>query len=653
MNTGAFGENFPYSNFHDLNMDWIVKIAKDFLDQYTHIQDTINQGLEDLESKKEELEGLLQQWYDTHSEDIANQLASALEELRTQSNIQLQQVLNSIEIKYQQTMASIPSDYSALANQVSNLAQDIANLPVNDIINRFNIATITPASWINPATGGVNSGADFFLSDYIYVGDLSTVNICYVHNYCWFTEDKAYISGSGDGSISADKTLTPPSNAKYFRFSSYNTYLYLAQVGYGVTRDNYVNYGIYTLPQLRIEPYQMADPAEFEVMNLFNPNTMVTGKYISVVDGTLTTGANFFASDFIYVENMETIRVSRTHIIALYDINKQFTGTPESYDSINNDLVITIPHNVAYLRFSSYNDYQTTAQVGKNVTRSNYVPYGIFKVPNLRISGEQITDQYRSEIIVDAHGGGDYMSFTDALYSTVDDGTPVKVMPGTYDIKQEYIAKFGSSAVANMSDASSDTFHGFQFGVIIRNRKVEFLPGAKLVCDWTGYTINGTHRFCPVRVDYNAEIIGMNLDSTNTFYAIHDDYGVNTPYTNTYRNCRIEGHNLYNANCIGGGCKKYSRTIIDNCYFDNHVTTAPTVRYHNTDSAGAEPEVYVSNTYFNNWFTPRWYGGQDTKMKVYVNNCFARAIYKMAESSSYNVDNIELIKWCNTETNPM
>ena len=27
MNGGAFGENFPYSNFHDLNMDWIIKIA--------------------------------------------------------------------------------------------------------------------------------------------------------------------------------------------------------------------------------------------------------------------------------------------------------------------------------------------------------------------------------------------------------------------------------------------------------------------------------------------------------------------------------------------------------------------------------------------------------------------------------------------------
>ena len=51
MNTGAFGEGFPYSNFHDLNMDWIIKIAKDFLDQYTHIQQTIEEGLAGLDNK--------------------------------------------------------------------------------------------------------------------------------------------------------------------------------------------------------------------------------------------------------------------------------------------------------------------------------------------------------------------------------------------------------------------------------------------------------------------------------------------------------------------------------------------------------------------------------------------------------------------------
>lgn len=88
MNNGAFGEHFPYTNFHDLNLDWIIKIAKDFLDQYTHIEDVITDGesnlntiieqglenignltdeeLEQLQNKTDDLLDVLQLWYDRH-----------------------------------------------------------------------------------------------------------------------------------------------------------------------------------------------------------------------------------------------------------------------------------------------------------------------------------------------------------------------------------------------------------------------------------------------------------------------------------------------------------------------------------------------------------------------------------------------------------
>ena len=132
MNTGIFGEGFPYSNFHDLNMDWIIKIAKDFLDQYTHIQETIangetaltdltNESLESLQDKADTLEGLLQAWYDTHSADIAGELADALEDIQTELATAISTFNTSAEQKAQQTIASIPSDYTALSNLVTFL----------------------------------------------------------------------------------------------------------------------------------------------------------------------------------------------------------------------------------------------------------------------------------------------------------------------------------------------------------------------------------------------------------------------------------------------------------------------------------------------------------------------------------------------------
>ena len=159
MNTGAFGENFPYSNFHDLNMDWIIKIAKDFLDQYTHIQEIIEQGktdiqtltdtgLEQLQEKANNLEELLQEWYDTHSSDIANQLADALRDLNswyaTHMNYLNDTLLYNIaqfdqhaEEKATQTIESIPADYTEVANKVNKI--DNVDLDITPITrNKFN-----------------------------------------------------------------------------------------------------------------------------------------------------------------------------------------------------------------------------------------------------------------------------------------------------------------------------------------------------------------------------------------------------------------------------------------------------------------------------------------------------------------------------------
>ena len=147
MNNGAFGENFPYSNFHDLNMDWIIKIAKDFLDQYTHIQEIISNAeqslqeltdeeLEQIQSKANELETLLQQWYDTHSQEIAEQLASALSELSENVNNSIQAFQVAANQKADEAIQSIPSDYTELYNEVLHLQNILENLSFEGYDNK-------------------------------------------------------------------------------------------------------------------------------------------------------------------------------------------------------------------------------------------------------------------------------------------------------------------------------------------------------------------------------------------------------------------------------------------------------------------------------------------------------------------------------------
>lgn len=143
----AMFENFPYTDMHNLNLDWIIKIAKDFLDQYTHIQELISTGIEDidnkteeglenldektsnslqeLETRKEQLVTLLNAWYDTHSSDIANQLASALQELATFANTTFTTFSNQIDTKAANTLETIPADYTELYFDVESLQTNL------------------------------------------------------------------------------------------------------------------------------------------------------------------------------------------------------------------------------------------------------------------------------------------------------------------------------------------------------------------------------------------------------------------------------------------------------------------------------------------------------------------------------------------------
>ena len=145
MNGGAFGENFPYSNFHDLNLDWVIKIAKDFLDQYTHIQETITNGETTLIETATNLTNQLQEWYDTHSSDISDELASAIRNLQAELTSAINNFNYEANLKASEAIASIPSDYTELANSVTR---------VNTTLSQM----LEPSDQILFTTGIINTG---------------------------------------------------------------------------------------------------------------------------------------------------------------------------------------------------------------------------------------------------------------------------------------------------------------------------------------------------------------------------------------------------------------------------------------------------------------------------------------------------------------
>ena len=241
-----------------------------------------------------------------------------------------------------------------------------------------------------------------------------------------------------------------------------------------------------------------------------------------------------------------------------------------------------------------------------------------------------------SPIIVGPNG--DYQSFTQAVYETVDSGKPIVIYPGTYDITMEYAKLFGNK-IKNMSDDTD--LNMFQYGIQLKDRIVYFMPGSKLTCTW--YTKS---RFSPIYMLTNATVVGMDLYAEGMMYAIHDDvWNIDDTYVNEYHNCHVVGRNLWNANCIGGGAGAHSRHIIDNCYFDNGVPGSLTVRYHNNTFPNSVGDIFISNSYFNARLAFSNWGPPTNELNVYVNNCEAEKIETLFEGEEYHFTNVNLNVW--------
>ncbi len=209
-------ENFPYTDMHQLNLDWIIKIAKDFLDQYTTIQQiitdgtnnlqtiisdgsenlntTIDNGLSQIQERADNIESLLNEWYTTHSADIANQLAAALLELNTwysthqdYLNTYLTNSILAFETAAQaraaETIQTIPADYSTLAAEVLRLGTIIDKV-ATDIEAVYDLEfSVTATSREDFTSAILTQGHRYTIAPEITTGTLQFVAIMDLPNF--------------------------------------------------------------------------------------------------------------------------------------------------------------------------------------------------------------------------------------------------------------------------------------------------------------------------------------------------------------------------------------------------------------------------------------------------------------------------------------
>ena len=367
MNAGIFGEGFPYSNFHDLNMDWIIKIAKDFLDQYTHIQEIIEQGktdietltsegLEELQNKADAITELLNEWYETHSSDIAEQLAEALRDLNswyTTHQNYLDQALadnlaafnSAVEQKALETLQSIPEDYTALVAQVQALEENYSANSIQNVlgllglseyydIKTIDIGTLVLGKYID-SNGAEASSVDSKCSDFIAVkansaiafNDISIKGARFLSGY---DANQTFVRHLIRYHSDATKlTVYIPSDIKYIRFSALNeqnpTMVYMA--------DN-----------------PLAIPL----------GEIIPNYYVSGYTGETSYDTESACTDFIPIKPNSTVYLNNIMVrgvrgVCVYDSEKNFIQYLVRAEANTTSGTYHVPYNASYIRITMNN----------------------------------------------------------------------------------------------------------------------------------------------------------------------------------------------------------------------------------------------------------------------------------------------------------
>lgn len=624
----------------------------------TYMVNTIAQYKADIDASellyKQQLDGtVLQYKNDIDASEVAyrNQLAQDISDTTASLQAQLNAAIAGatvdsevINIRVGANGKTYPTAGDAVRGQFSDLYSALRNKYINEsgIIRNKNTNLFNYNSavfgFIDNSDGSIKPSTSWiYSSEYVPVEPGENLYFSGSSFASYYDSGLTWISGVSNTSA---RSITVPSGAKYMRISfNGNSPTHYVIIGTTAADTEELQY---TLPGLKPDMLFGSHPSINgsgnyilpikQSENLYNYFNAENG-FIDASNGNVVYNAGWWYSPtYSEVEPGDILRSNFSGFYAFYDKNGKFVS---GITNISGEK--TVPAGCYYVRISSSgHDKQMCVTRNDEDTRK-----GLYFA--------EILGSEHNLITVGPSNLYDYQSFTEAVYNSINSGREIVVYPGVYDIEQEYNDLFTSEIVDAMTDETD--LNGFQLGIVIQNRKVKFLPGAKLVCDWSNHTVSGTRRFSVIFCGMNCEIEGMDLDATGTFYVVHEDAGgsSDTPYIQRFTNCVIIGHSIYNGQCWGGGCGKKSKHIIKDCYMNNNDTSenSLTGRYHSTGYAKGVSDIYIENSWFNSKFDIRYNGFSSTKTKAYVCGCYApNGINKNAETPAAQ-DNVELVAWNN------
>ena len=681
-NIGAFGEGFPYSNFHNMNLDWMIKIARDFLDQYSHIQETISTGLEDLDNKATELTELLDQWYNTHSEDIANELANAL----TSINNSLLSALGTFQTDattiVNNLIETIPEDYTALSNEVQLLKKNPADL--FSLLTELNYNTnYALSAMMNETSYGITVTNQ---SNVFTVNGTATGNVSFsIFN----SRTKAYQFPFKWGRTYNIKFNEPENSTlitKVVRYkatesSAWTTQTSTAQLNdalifvlpnscYEFTIDLVISSGT-TYNNKTIEltiqnPISKFRQFDYTILNGITNGRIFFNDMSPVKNTTSPSFANMsITNDGYNIHVQGTCNATRAYeLLRDYggELIKENTMIKVVFDNNNTNATLEVKYrttggDIALLQTAIKGTYYLEIPNGTTQTIIDIVFFnGTAYNTDIYYEVSSVPNE-NNTFFVKQDGTGDFKTIKSAVETACKLlNSTVIVDSGTYNLVNE----FGKSYLDNLD--SSQNYYGM---MLYNGIHLIFSPFADVYFDYDGTNPWIIQNFSPFNTgnEIGFTLEGLVINAHNCRYIIHDDPRPNNKENhskNIYRNCYFtmfpseDFPSWRNHQIIGGGFGDATEIEIDSCVFrdvfTDDVDYYSSVSYHNSTSGNSsyKSTLIIKNCVFypKNRIYLEGYGDSTVKSLALISG---NAMQNSATDIVYNdtVDNITVYRWNN------
>ena len=327
----------------------------------------------------------------------------------------------------------------------------------------------------------------------------------------------------------------------------------------------------------------------------------------------------------------------------------------KSDDSYTNELCkISAPFvKGGYAEFVATENYVSLrVQYGRTETESNVTAAIYLETDStLGLAHDMLGASMSQVFHVEKDGSGDFTSFVDAINAATQFmDSVVYVGEGTFDLLDE----LGSEYIKDAGSSKKGPVLKNRVHVYGTARTILKMDNKRSLYDTDAQYNAAKEYLSPINTgDYGCILEGVRIESTNVRYSIHDDRGWagNTPYTNKFINCELVHKSGMYGDCIGGGLGENCEIEIRGCYFEGDTGVVRLAYYHannHTDVTDAQGRLIVADNYFAGVGTFQLHKyGDSTKMSTaYVsNNSFGTA--PSVTTATGAQDNMQMIAWNN------